>query len=164
MKVIFCDVDGVLNNPKTRGHTPTGFMGVSNDLIRNLKKLVEYSGARIVLSSDWRLTRDDPEHRKDYRYLTRKLKSIAGLEIFDHTDDISWNQRGQEIRKYLNDHPDINGYVVLDDEPFRTFQIFGVASNLVLTVPDMGLTDADIERAAMILSGQQVEAYDSGLF
>ena len=106
MKVIFCDVDGVLNNEKTRGHSPSGYTGVSNDLIRNLKKIVDQTDARIVLSSDWRLVKDDPEHGKDYRYLERKLLVVGHLSICDHTDDISWSKRGREICKYVEDHPE----------------------------------------------------------
>lgn len=101
MKIIFCDVDGVLNNARTTGRSPGGYKGVSDELIRKLKRIVEKTDARIVLSSDWRLVKDDPVHGKDYRYLTRKLLFVAGLKISDHTEDISWSRRGKEIRKYL---------------------------------------------------------------
>ena len=164
MKVIFCDVDGVLNNEKTQGHSPSGYTGVSNDLIRNLRKIVDATDAKIVLSSDWRLVRDDPEHGKDYRYLTRKLYIVGSLTITDHTVDISWSKRGTEIRQYLSDHPDVTHFAVLDDLPFRDFLNNELLCNLVLTNPRKGLTDEDVERAVKILQGEKVEPCDSRLF
>lgn len=164
MKVIFCDVDGVLNNARTKARSPSGYTGVSDTLIKNLKRIVTETGAVIVLSSDWRLVCDDPEHGKDYRYLIRKLRFAGNLKITDHTADISWRLRGLEIRTYLNEHPQVTEYVVLDDLPFRDFLSNGLLANLVLTDPKEGLTDADVERAIRILTGAKVEPCDSRLF
>ena len=164
MKVIFCDVDGVLNNSGTDTRSPSGYAGVSNVLIRKLKTIVSETGAGIVLSSDWRLVKDDPEHGKDYRYLVRRLRFAGGLRILDHTPDISWKDRGQEIRQYLKQHPNVTEYVILDDLPFRDFLINDLLSNLVLTDPRKGLTDEDVERAIQILRGMHVEPCDSKFF
>ena len=164
MKVIFCDVDGVLNNAGTKARSPNGYTGVSDELIRRLKKIVAETGAAIVLSSDWRLTRDDPVHGRDYRYLVRRLRFVGQLKIADHTVDISWRFRGLEIRTYLKEHPQITEYAVLDDLPFRDFYSCGLLGNLVLTDPKKGLTDADVERAVKILKGERVEPCDSRLF
>ncbi len=151
MKAIFLDVDGVLNNRFTSSRSPGGYVGVSDELIRNLKEIVKETGAVIVLSSDWRLLREDPERKKDYKYLARKLLFTGHIKISGHTDDISWSKRGREIRKYLDDHPDITEYVVLDDNPFRDFKEYGLPGNIVLTDPMKGLTDADVSRAIRIL-------------
>ena len=89
MKVIFCDVDGVLNNESTSELTPNGYRGVSDKLIRNLRKIVDETGAKIVLSSDWRLLKDTPVNGKDYDYLVESLDKVSGLTFFDHTADFS---------------------------------------------------------------------------
>ncbi len=155
MKIIFCDVDGVLNGSViTKEKSPSGFTGVSDGLILNLKKIVDATGAAIVLSSDWRLVRDDREHGKDYRYLVRRLKTVAGLDISGHTDDISWSSRGDEIRKYLNDHPEVTGYVVLDDIPFTSFETCNLGDHLILTNERKGLTAKDADEAIRILEGK----------
>ena len=83
MKVIFCDVDGVLNNAVTKARSPSGYVGVSDQLILKLKAIVSKTGAAIVLSSDWRLVKDDPVHGKDYRYLARKLLFAGKMKISD---------------------------------------------------------------------------------
>ena len=153
MKAVFLDVDGVLNNAETIDRSPGGYTGVAANLIRNLRKIVHETGAVIVLSSDWRLVREDPVRGKDYRYLIRRLRFIGCLRIAGHTDDISWNRRGTEIRKYLDDHPEITEYVVLDDLPFRDFSACGLQRNLVLTDPGKGLTDSDVQHAIRILQG-----------
>lgn len=154
MKVIFCDVDGVLNNTRTSARSPGGYVGVSEELIRNLKKIVDATGARIVLSSDWRLVRKDPIRGKDYRYLVRKLLFAGHLKISGHTDDISWSRRGREIRKYLDDHPEVTGFVVLDDIPFTDFGKYNLLEHFVNTDNDEGLTQKDVEKAILILDGR----------
>ena len=151
MKVIFLDVDGVLNNAWTAERSPGGYTGVSDELIRNLKKIVSATGAKIVLSSDWRLVRHHLIRSRDYRYLAGKLQTIGNLKISGHTDDISWNRRGAEISKYLEDHPEITEFVILDDIPFSDFFTGKLSDHLVLTDSGEGLTDADAAEAVQIL-------------
>ena len=165
MKVIFCDVDGVLNNRGTTDRSPGGYRGVSNVLIHKLRRIVEATGAKIVLSSDWRLIRNIPGRKKDYRYLVRKLRIVCSLSIYDHTDDISWEMRGREILKYLKDHPEVTAYAVLDDIPFRDFSEGDLPAHLVLTDDRYGLTDKDVERAVRILQGEKAAQVDlNGFF
>ena len=156
MKVVFCDVDGVLNCESTKDASPNGYTGVSNRLVRNLKKIIDVTGADLVLSSDWRLVKDNLYNGKDYEYLVKKLRMIGGLEIKDHTIDISWNKRGLEIRTYLHDHPEVEEFVILDDLPFSDFGRNKLLENLVLTNSKYGLTAEDVKRAIRILQGEKV--------
>ena len=115
MRIIFCDVDGVLNHKGCIDRAPGGFTGVVEEHIRNLKR--------------------------NYDYLVKRLQSVAGLVISDHTVDISWSSRGDEIRKYLEDHPEITGYVILDDIPFTSFDACNLGDHLILTSERRGLED-----------------------
>ncbi len=153
MRIIFCDVDGVLNHKGCIDRAPGGFTGVVEEHIRNLKRIVDETGAKIVLSSDWRLIKDDPEYGENYDYLVKRLQSVAGLAISDHTDDISWSSRGDEIRKYLEDHPEITGYVILDDIPFTSFDACNLGDHLILTSERRGLTQKDADEAIRKLNG-----------
>ena len=61
MKVIFLDIDGVLNSFQTfreiyYEHELTGFRRVAIDIdkVKLLKEIVDNTGALIVLSSSWR--------------------------------------------------------------------------------------------------------------
>ena len=51
-KVIFLDVDGVLNSTKTLYEDSS----LEDNLILNLKELVNKTEAKIILSSSWRLS------------------------------------------------------------------------------------------------------------
>ena len=51
-KVIFLDVDGVLNSAKTLYEDSS----LEDNLILNLKELVNKTEAKIILSSSWRLS------------------------------------------------------------------------------------------------------------
>lgn len=53
MKVIFLDIDGVLNCVTSKSYCGM-YVGVDADKIRRLARIVEETGAKIVLSSDWR--------------------------------------------------------------------------------------------------------------
>ena len=72
MRIIFCDVDGVLNHKGCIDRSPGGFTGVVEEHILNLKRIVDETGAKIVLSSDWRLIKADPEYGENYDYLCKK--------------------------------------------------------------------------------------------
>lgn len=49
-KIIFLDIDGVLNSDRTLYE----HVSLEDDLILNLKELVDKTGAKIILSSSWR--------------------------------------------------------------------------------------------------------------
>jgi predicted mannosyl-3-phosphoglycerate phosphatase (HAD superfamily) len=50
MKIIFLDIDGVLNNYNTLGE---GLNWESN-AVKILKRIIKETGAKVVLSSTWR--------------------------------------------------------------------------------------------------------------
>lgn len=61
-------------------------------------------------------------------------------------------ERACEIEDYLEAHPDIESYVVLDDNMFDDFYDNPVIEKrLVLTDYKVGLTDNDADKAIKIL-------------
>lgn len=59
VRVLFLDVDGVLNRTGYRPATSTGLRSwIEPELAANLSALLRVTGARIVMSSDWRIGRD----------------------------------------------------------------------------------------------------------
>ena len=74
MKVIFLDVDGVINTDNLlREH---GYTYVCPNRVILLKKIIEATDAKIVLSSDWRRM---PESRS----LIREALKLQNLEFID---------------------------------------------------------------------------------
>lgn len=112
--VVFLDVDGVLNTRTTVKRTPYGYTGIDDARVEILAKAIEkYGNCEIILSSDWK---ELNEKHEDYRYLVSKLAQY-GLKISGHTVDSNWN-RGKGIKEYLELHPNIDEYVILDDQKF----------------------------------------------
>ena len=116
MKVIFLDVDGVLNSDEyidkiKKLNVNTIKSKVSVNKIGLLKQAVDATGARVVLTSSWRYRRDGT--------LLKGLLLKYGI-CADSTPFID-NKRGLEIKKYLLDNPDLEDFVILDDEVFDSF-------------------------------------------
>ena len=72
MKVIFLDLDGVLNSKQTPNPRNFPFI-LDNALLERLKHLLQLTGAQVVLSSNWRydpaglLARDITVYRSSTR-------------------------------------------------------------------------------------------------
>lgn len=112
--VVFLDIDGVLNTRTTVKRTPYGYTGIDDARVKILANAIEKcGGGDIVLSSDWKVM--DRNH-EDYRYLVSKLGQ-CGLEISDHTIDKE-RKRGLGVKEYLELHPEIEEFVILDDQKF----------------------------------------------
>lgn len=161
MKVIFLDIDGVLNcdTSKSYCHDDTCgiIVGIDSDKVKRLAEIVNATDAQIILSSDWKdgwnkyYTGRKPSHIK---YLDNHLYKKGKLIIKDKTPDIGkgWN-RGEEILLYLKAHPDIDNYVILDDTFFDDFIIKEIEEHLILTDYKVGLTDENVQSAIKILKG-----------
>ena len=112
--VVFLDVDGVLNTRTTCQRTPDGYTGIDDPRVEILAKVLEkYDFHEVVLTSDWKAL---DEHDDDYLYLQEKLK-LYGLCISGKTNDNGSN-RGEGILEFLKVHPEIDDYVILDDQKF----------------------------------------------
>lgn len=124
MKLIFLDVDGVLNSLSTKTEIE-GYTFVSDNLIALLKQIVDATDAKIVLSSTWRrgwyckehVPNPDDVDLRDIRMfeaLRDKLHDF-GIELMSYTDD--FGPRGQEIDAWLKvwTGEPIESYIILDD-------------------------------------------------
>lgn len=110
---IFLDVDGVLNTRKTVISSPDGYIGVEDVRIKILAGAINrYGGGDIVLTSDWKNIRIGG----DLEYLKEKLMK-HGLTISAVTKE-HYNKRGQGVQDYLEEHPEIDEYIILDDNRF----------------------------------------------
>lgn len=117
MKIIFLDVDGVLNCPSTKARI-NGYIGVEQDKISLVKQIVEATEAKIVLSSTWRLDIGIHEGHVTYNYLVEELAK-QGLGIFDITPYRTDNERGLEIKEWLNRFgQEVERYIIIDDDTY----------------------------------------------
>lgn len=155
MKVIFLDIDGVLNYEKCP-YKLHGVYFVDPEKIKLLKKIVDNTGARIVLSSTWRCGRflqdENPREYKLFCKLRRKLEEY-GIRFYSYTPIFDYDKRryrGDEIKQwFVNWHANtIDNFVILDDdsdmEPYM--------DRLVQTTWTTGLTESDVEKAIVLLN------------
>ena len=116
MKVIFLDIDGVLNSDeyfdKIRDLNIQGIQSeIDVEKIKLLKKAVDETGAKVVLSSSWRYTRN-AQHLKEL---------LANFEIYTDSTPFMCGKRGLEIKQWLLDNPGVEDFVILDDEIFYSY-------------------------------------------
>lgn len=112
MKVIFLDIDGVLNTPKTI--RKFGFDFIDDILVSLVARICRETGARIVLSSSWRTEEKDLN-------IARQALERHNLEIHSCTPVIKrewkegcWVRRHEEISAWLEEK-EVERFAILDD-------------------------------------------------
>lgn len=146
IKVVFLDVDGVLNNNKTTRRTTGGYPFVGSRPLKNLKRIIAETGAKVVLSSDWRYDRDNPQYNRDFLELRDELLRY-GIKLYGFTPELPSTHRGAEIDEWLKAHAEVSNFVILDD---RT-DIEPNTDHWVQTVMSHGLGVEETRRAIEIL-------------
>ena len=160
MRIIFLDVDGVLNNNYTTDRY-NGFIGIDQKLVDRLKILYDKSNeeeeTRIVVSSSWRYDKIRKDYISDgcYDYLKKRL---GDMEVIGETPDLKrgWS-RASEVKAWLEKFREkfnVKSFVILDDEQFD-FAEQGLSKYTILTNFRIGLTQADAENALLILQGKE---------
>ena len=148
MNVIFLDFDGVLNSRRFRA-TQSGM--IDENHMAFLHRIVEATGARVVLSTSWRIYWDIlPEKCSESGREIDQIFGNYGIEIIGKISD--GPDRAKEIRHWLDDHPGVERYVILDDSPFGWGEL---AQHLVRTggLVD-GLDNRTAEMAIAVLNGE----------
>lgn len=125
MKVIFLDIDGVLNHENhykwlTETDEPTPLQRVhpysefNPESCKILNRIIDETNAKIVLSSTWRLD--------GIPYMNNIFKHVGIFhELYDITPSLAHKYdttlcRGKEIDKWLSKHLEVTKYVILDDD------------------------------------------------
>lgn len=156
--------DGVLNADSTTTEmTPEGFTFVEDVLVERVKKIIDATGAKVILSSDWRFEHprfdDDPDAKMgiNLSLLIRKLADF-GINLYGMTS-VMRHRRGEEIESWLEQNEcryggiDNINYVILDDLPWSEF--YGHDEHFVQTDDYVGITDEDVEKAIAILNKEK---------
>ena len=146
MKIIFLDLDGVLNN----WYHPE-LIDKKNALV--LKKILELSKAKVVLTSSnkYSFQRENIFGIKG-SFLEKYLKVLEtmNIPIYDITPYVL-EDKSEEIKTYLRNNPLITDFVIIDDElvsiDLRKYQVY-----LDLY---KGLEEEHIKQILDILSGKR---------
>lgn len=117
MKVLFVDVDGVLNCAAyLRATARGGIVGIDPYRVALLHRILEATGAKVVVSSSWRL---NDENLAEVRVAVDPYYLDKTPHIWERDRRVD---RGEEIAAWIADwnlhHPDerVEKYAILDDE------------------------------------------------
>jgi hypothetical protein len=101
VKVLFLDIDGVVNNKRTEKKFRK-LMAIDPAMVALVQRIVQNTGCEIVLSSSWRLFQNGRDE------VERKVCKFADITPILHAP------RGYEIKVWLTLHPEIQHYAILD--------------------------------------------------
>ena len=165
MKIIFLDVDGVLNSldyykrqmgktgsykrkrylksRKKLSYEDRKALEIDKRAVRNLNNIVKHSCAKVVISSAWRIFGEDNMRK----YLNER--GFKG-EIIGMTTTEQLGERGDQIQKWLDDNSnlDIENFIIIDDscdmahlgyKLVRTFSYRGLTKEKAIDA--MGMLD-----------------------
>lgn len=145
MRVIFLDVDGVLNCQTTLQNAKRSDV-VDPEMVGRLNKIIEATDAKVVLSSTWRLIFGTDKTFNDYLIPAGFVGEVIG-ETPNLNIRIGGNiPRGREIRAWLKQHPEVDQFIILDD----VNNMDGLQDHLILTSfmnEDGGLQDEHVKQA-----------------
>ena len=159
MKVIFLDFDGVLNSAeymlfnKEEWNSGDDAGMIDPDSVALVNQIIEKTGAKVVISSSWRLG-----HTIDELKTILKRKGFIGEVIGmtpptfllnpDDEENKQFSERGHEIQKWLRTQKEtIESFVILDDES----DMVHLKPRLVQTTWRSGINETHIEAAIKML-------------
>ncbi len=140
--ILFLDIDGVLNN--TRMQMPAnGPTPIDPQAVQHVRQLLdEFDDLKIVVSSAKRIG-------LALGGLRELLSSLPPERIIDSTPvhTSMHSQRGGEIAQWLNGHPEVERFVILDDNN----DMSNLHYYLVRTHPAEGLQAAHLDKCRILL-------------
>ena len=175
MKVLFLDIDGVLNSENWFAYriycvknnmvnilmnfVNTDDRNIKHKLtmlddraIANLNRIIEETGCKVVLSSSWRSSIESEN------IFTQNLLKLKGFkyEFYDVTHRLWFSdfsiRRGEEIKFWLDkesEKHEIESFVILDDD---SDMLPEQMNNFIHVDGQVGLTDRDVLAAIEILN------------
>jgi len=159
VKILFLDVDGVLNGEHY------GYGGVDDSLLFLLKTIIDETGCKIVLSTTWRL------NQSARATLLHFMKARADINVEDiiigDTPSLKGKKRAFEIESFLKSDDFQRHYVAtkwcaVDDLPLQQQYPQFMENHFIRTNYRTGITAQDAVRAVSILNeeDQYSNSYD----
>ena len=110
MRIIFLDIDGVLNH--WDGIQKHGMDYIGDAQVAQLARVVDATDARFVLTSTWRL-----EDKNITLVREAMAKHSIDEMLIDFTSNLGYTKRAAEIRKWMFDNRHhIEKFAILDDD------------------------------------------------
>ena len=116
VRVIFLDIDGVLNQCDWKEGDPRP--ATCPSCVRQLNRVLKETGASVVLVSNWRhLVNRGDITPKGFEFLLH-THGVVGAHI-RHVmgEGRKRSSRGGGITRWLRQHPEVESFVIMDDLP-----------------------------------------------
>lgn len=165
MKVIFLDIDGVLNTSQTfidiyEEYTKTGIRRVEIDLnrVQILKEIVDETNAVIVLISSWKSF--GKMINGTYIPLNKKMTDLLniferyGLYIYDIVSESNEAVNKNEIYAWL-EGKDVDSFIILTDDTYYLKDFINkelIRTTFNKSKKHSGLCDSNVQQAIKILN------------
>ena len=161
-KVIFLDIDGVLNsifrNESHQREISDGTL-IDPEKIRLLSELIQSTNAKIILHSGWKYWFDSDLKplRREAENLSSLLEkeglALSGITPDHATEEIKKSKKfslvkAEEILAWLAEHKDVEKWIVIDDLDLHNTEI---ELHQVRTDQSVGLTMEDVRKAERML-------------
>ena len=120
MRVIFLDIDGVLNSHRSAVAMQT-FHTLDPIAVKMLFRVVTLAEAKIVISSTWRQDKQwlttiwGALRQAGYPWVHTGFLPLGECPIIDRTEVLR-GDRGHEIQTWLDANPEYDDYIILDDD------------------------------------------------
>lgn len=159
MKVLFLDIDGVLNFSSDGEDTYydkycKSEVALDQECIKRLKRLVSiFPDLKIVWSTDWRNVKGRcwNKWKNPVKYLEETCLWLAERVIGKTPAKMS-SERWHEVKWWLDENlEDVDGYAVLDDIQFPR-DWFGIERHCITTSTREGFTEGKLAEAVKILN------------
>lgn len=181
MKIIFLDIDGVLNSAfwyekrfKESLDIPYPDSEFDPETIQRLNRIIKNTKAKVVISSSWRSSKTI----KEMQELFNRLGFVG--EIIDFTPsfciphynynvprgcEIDWwldqqnfqrvNWSKEEQNEYI-EKSQVKNYIIFDDD---SDMLYGQREHFILTDRSVGLSEKDVINATEILNKSLIDLY-----
>ena len=151
MKVVYLDIDGVLNCHSTKVSVG-GYCGIEREKVLLLKQILDSTNAKVVLISSWKEGWIKDNKKKPFqsffaRYLDEEFKKV-GIAIHDKTAGGVY-ARSEGILEY-NERFTVKKFVILDDT-YADYDGYDLTPVLVKTNAEKGLGVPEMEQAIKLL-------------
>lgn len=170
MKIIFLDIDGVLNTDNTWERRHVEFISsgkiicpIDEFRIKYLKEIIDKTESKVVLFSTWSggfKKENDliiPSRQNTKAQGLYELFNKYGIEIYDKISKIETKIKNPEKLKLWLLNNNVEEFIIIEDEPEALKEYF---NDKIIDVSKSGLSKEHISLAISILNNHKVLKLD----
>lgn len=148
-KILFLDFDGVCNSYSEGSYVThkNDEYGPSKTICERIRKICESTGAKIIISSNWRRFPIDGKWfsgKTFYRNPLLKLYEVLGDLIVGTLTPERHITKAEALCLWFEDNRELDKWVVVDDDPRENLGLtsdYGIKDHYIQTEPEFGITE-----------------------